>query len=238
MGEFDDAELDAQERRVRDLLRGAADVGPMPADVVARVERALAAAAAPTPVASLAARRRPRVPRVFAAAAGLVVAAGAGVVALDQLRTGADEAGSASSAAAGSSAGDSAGAPLPPDVQVLRSGTDYTDVAAVQDLGEESVGAGAQEDAGRGRPDLLSAPQGEASASSDPAQRPQAEHAVACTSPLGVDPASVVAVEIAAWRSRPAAFVVHTTPTGGEVVVVALDCTPGDEALSTVPVPS
>ncbi|PRY11448.1 hypothetical protein [Kineococcus rhizosphaerae] len=240
MSEFDDAQLSAQERRVRDLLRGAADVGPMPDDVVARIDEALAAARPATPVASLAARRRPRVPRVFAAAAGLIVAAGAGVLALDQLQSGGG--GAASSGSAADSAAGSAAVTteqVPADAEILLSGTDYTDVAAVQDLGEESLDSPATDDATRGRtPDMLSAPQSSESASSDPSQRPQAERALACTKALGVDPASVVAVEIAAWRSEPAAFVVHRTPGAAEVVVVALDCAPGDAALSTVPVPS
>ncbi len=57
---------------------------------------------------------------------------------------------------------------------------------------------------------------------------PAAERALACTKQLGVAPDSVLAVEIASWQSRPAAFVVHKTADAAEVVVVALDCTPGD----------
>jgi hypothetical protein len=82
------------------------------------------------------------------------------------------------------------------------------------------------------------APSEEGSATSDPAQRPAAERALACTSSLGVDPASVLVVEIASWRAVPAAFVVHTTGGGAEVVVVALDCAPGDAAYSRVDVPA
>ncbi|NAZ74653.1 hypothetical protein GTQ99_04335, partial [Kineococcus sp. T13] len=59
---------------------------------------------------------------------------------------------------------------------------------------------------------------------------------LACTKSLGVDPGSVVAVEIASWRTEPAALVVHRTGGGAEVVVVALGCTPGDPAYSRVEV--
>ncbi|WP_432544786.1 hypothetical protein [Kineococcus sp. SYSU DK002] len=265
MSEFDDEELSAQERHVRDLLRGAADVGPMPADVVARLDAALADARAgdrPAPgatVASLSARRRwsRRLPRLVAAAAAAVVVGGGALhLALD------DGSGTSSSSSAGGGAGadSAAGSPaaseaVPPAARVLLSGTDYTDVAAVQDLGEESLtpeegtdassGTGAADDATPGtgaddrKPTMLNAPQSEpeGSATSDPSQLPNAERALACTRALGVDPTTVRVVEIANWRSQPAAFVVHTTPDGAQVVVVALGCSPGDEALSTVPVP-
>ncbi len=83
-GEFDGEELDAQERRVRDLLRSAADVGPMPDDVVARLDEALRAARPATPVSSLTERRRSswrsRLPRVLAAAAGIAVVGGGAVL--------------------------------------------------------------------------------------------------------------------------------------------------------------
>ncbi|MGI4895101.1 MAG: hypothetical protein ACRYF3_08320, partial [Janthinobacterium lividum] len=72
----------------------------------------------------------------------------------------------------------------------------------------------------------------------DTSQLPAAQRAVACTNSLGVEPASVVAVQVATWRSQPAALVVHTTATGAEVVVVALDCSPGAEALSRTEVPT
>ncbi|WP_432510216.1 hypothetical protein [Kineococcus sp. SYSU DK001] len=265
MSEFDDEELDARERHVRDLLRGAADVGPMPADVVARLDAALAAARdgdrpAASPVASLSARRRwsQRLPRLVAAAAAAVVVGGGALhLALD------DGLSSSSSSSAGGGAADSAAGALevteavPPATRVLLSGTDYTDVAAVQDLGEDSLASDASGDASTdggaaddatpgtgtddGKPTLLNAPQSgpesEQSATSDPSQLPNAERALACTRALGVDPTTVKVVEIANWRSQPAAFVVHTTPDGAQVVVVALGCSPGDEALSTVPVP-
>ena len=246
-GEFEesteDEVLSPQEQRVRDRLRGAADLGPMPDDVVARLDAALAAARSETPVASLAARRRPsRLPRLLAAAAAVVVVGGGGVwLSQDHSLSGA----SSSSAGGGSVAmADS----VPPSVAVLLSGKDYTDAAAVQDLAEDTLdestpSSGSAPDAtpGLGTKDegrtTLMAPQDTESATSDPAQRPAAEKALACTKSLGVDPGSVLAVEIATWRTTPAALVVHTTTDGAEVVVVALDCVPGDPAYSRVDVP-
>ncbi|ABS05961.1 hypothetical protein [Kineococcus radiotolerans] len=239
--------LSPEEQRVRALLRAAADVGPVPDDVVARLDAALAAARADTPVASLAARRRrPRLPRLLTAAAGILVIGGGAVLAVQHEPS--------SDSASGSSAADSAAVDVaaPPEARVLVSGRDYTDAAAVEDLAEETLEEEAAEATGGGgrAPDatsgtdatapgrtLLKAPSGEASATSDPAQRPVAERALACTKSLGVDPVSVLAVEIASWRTVPAALVVHRSGDGAEVVVVALDCVPGDAAYSRVDVP-
>ncbi|MEZ0166456.1 hypothetical protein AB2L27_16970 [Kineococcus sp. LSe6-4] len=274
--EFDGAdgeELDAQERRVRDLLRGSADVGPMPADVVARLDAALLAARRTaqdeqpgTPVASLTERRRSswrtRVPRVLAAAAGVAVVGGGALLVGLQGTPGADS--GSSSAAGGGSVAAASAEEVPPSAQVLQSGRDYADAAAVRDLGEDLLGQdpagtadraapqGRADDATPGagstgrKPTMLNAPQptdgptdGPTTppATGDDVQRATAEQALACTKQLGVTPDSVLAVEIASWQGRPAAFVVHATPGDAEVVVVALGCTPGDPALSTVPVP-
>lgn len=264
-GEFDGEELDAQERRVRDLLRSAADVGPMPDDVVARLDEALRAARPATPVSSLsehAERRRSswrsRLPRVLAAAAGIAVVGGGAVLVGLQGTPGSDSASSGAAAGGGAVAAASASPEaVPPSAEVLLSGRDYADAAAVRDLGEDVLGqdvlgqdaqdtsapTGAADDATPGagsadrKPSMLKAPQSsEAPATTDESQRPAAERALACTKQLGVDPDSVLAVEIASWQSQPAAFVVHKTADAAEVVVVALDCTPGDPALSTVPV--
>lgn len=263
-GDTGDAVLSPEEQRVRDLLRAVPDAGPMPADVVARLDAALAAARPGSPVASLAARRARgrRLPRLLAAAAGIVVLGGA-VVAGQHLPS------AGSSGSAGSSAADSAAdapamaadAPamaeaVPPDVRVLLSGQDYTDASAVQDLAEDTLaqdagsGGGGGTGGGGRAPDatagtdatdsgktMLLAPSDGGSATSDPSQRPAAERAVACVAGLGVDPASVLVVEIASWRAVPAALVVHRTDDGAEVVVVGLDCTPGDTAFSRVDVP-
>ncbi|WP_432561965.1 hypothetical protein [Kineococcus sp. SYSU DK003] len=232
MGDFEDEELSAQERRVRALLRGSADVGPMPADVVARLEQALEQAREQTPVTSLAARRRRRLPRLVAAAAGVAVLGGGAVfAALDH---------TASTPVAAPSTEQ-----VPPSAKLLLSGKDYADAAAVQDLAEDTL----EEDSGAAAPDatsglsgdrerkLLNAPSSEESATSDPSQRPAAERVLACTKQLGVDPDSVLSVTIASWRQEPAALVVHRVDEGAEVVVVDLDCTPGDEAYSRVAVP-
>ena len=239
-----DEVLSPREERVRELLRGARDPGPMPEDVVARLDAALAAARTETPVASLAARRRPsRLPRLLAAAAGIAVLGGGGYwLAQSPMTSG----GAASSAAGGASAATAES--VPPSAPVLLSGRDYTDAAAVEDLAEVTLDPDATAD--RSAPDAtpglgtdaggrttLMAPQSTPSATSDPAQRPAAERALACTKSLGVDPGSVLAVEIATWRAVPAALVVHRTDDGAEVVVVSLDCRPGDPAYSRVDVP-
>lgn len=248
--------LTAQERRVRDLLRGAADVGPMPDDVVARLDAALAAQQPHTPVASLAGRRRrgagARLPRLVAAAA-VVTVLGGGVwfATLDR-----PDGTSAASSAATATAEE-----VPATARVLLSGRDYVDAAAVEDLGEDALEETSQDAAGQGagsaqdpaagsaaeatpgaeslqddKPMLLKSEQ--ESATSDPSQLPVAERALACTKQLGVDPDSVLTVEIATWRAAPAALVVHRTGEGAEVVVVARDCRPGDAALSRVTVPA
>jgi hypothetical protein len=235
-------ELGESERRVRDLLRGAADVGPMPDDVVARLDAALEAARPATPVTSLTSRRRSRLPRLLAAAAGIVVIGGGAWFATTQQQHGAQDASTAA-----------AGAEVPSETRILLSGKDYTDVAAVQDLGEETLEDGAADtsamqapadDATPGaeslesKPNLLKAPQDDESATSDPSQRPAAEKALACAKQLDVDPDAVVVVEMASYQGEPAAFVVQRTDDGAEVVVVARDCEPGDAALSRVQVPA
>ena len=148
-----------------------------------------------------------------------------------------------------------AAADLPATTKLLRSGKDFSNVAAVRDVAEDVVGqapTGASAEAGPvpdgagstdGGRDLLAAPADPGGAlpedtdAATPAedQRAVAERVVGCA---GVDPASVVAVEIATWDTAPAALVVHRTGDGVEALVVALDCAPGDEALSTVELPA
>jgi hypothetical protein len=232
-------ELDETQRRMRELLRGAADVGPMPEDVVARLDAALEAARPATPVASLS-RRRARLPRLLAAAAGIaVIGGGAWFATQSQFPSSESSTTAAGSMASGSSESLD-------DTRILLSGKDYADVAAVQDLAEESLGQDVQAPAAdatpgaeslESKPNLLSAPQSDESATSDPSQRPAAEQAVACAKQLDVDPEQVVVVEMASYQGTPAAFVVEKTDDGAEVVVVARDCEPGDAALSRVTVP-
>lgn len=236
-------ELDETQRRMRELLHGASDVGPMPEDVVARLDAALEAARPATPVASLS-RRRARLPRLLAAAAGIAVIGGGAWFATQSQLPSSDS----SSTAAGSMASDAQGSESLDDTRILLSGKDYADVAAVQDLAEESLGEGASQaqapaaeatpgaESLESKPNLLSAPRSDESATSDPSQRPAAENAVACAKQLDVDPEQVVVVEMASYQGTPAAFVVEKTADGAEVVVVARDCEPGDAALSRVTV--
>ncbi|NAZ88362.1 hypothetical protein GTR00_20050, partial [Kineococcus sp. T90] len=223
--------LPPEEERVRELLRASAGAaGPMPADVVARVEEALARARAELDgeqaagldggarVASLGQHRRARAARwrralVPVAAAGLLVAGVGAVVQQGGLGgssgSGSSGAGSAADAPAAASA---AGAP------VLRSDADYADEAALLAAGsallEDPTGTGGQPSGARsgGEPerDTLAAPAapGAPAAVPDESQRPAAECALGCAAALGVDPASVAAVEVASWRSLPAALVV------------------------------
>ncbi|WP_432503986.1 hypothetical protein [Kineococcus arenarius] len=260
--------LPPEEARVRELLRAAADTaGPMPADVVARVDAALARARedqdAHEPgarVASLAGHRRSRGLRwrraLAAGAAAGVVAVGVGVTA--QLDAGSGEssstsAGGAADTGSAAAAGDTgtgataAGAAVP----VLRSSTDYAADAAVAAAGTSLLAAPADggSAAGRPAPDALPGIDAERDLKSsavpltgtpDEAQRPAAEQALACARATGVDAASVAAVQIAAWRSEPAALVVERPAQGraGQVVVVALDCVPGEEPLNRVELPA
>ncbi|WP_432509324.1 hypothetical protein [Kineococcus auxinigenes] len=262
--------LPPEEARVRELLRAAAGTaGPMPADVVARVDAALARArdeqdahAPGARVASLDGHRRSRGLRwrraLAAGAAAGVVAVGVGVAA--QLDTGTGESASTSAGGAadtGSAAAEAAGTGA--TVPVLRSGTDYAADAAVAAAGasllaapaDGGTGTGPTDGSGAGQPapDALPGVDAErdlkASAvpltgTPDEAQRPAAEQALACARAAGVDAASVAAVQIAAWRSEPAALVVERPAAGeaGQVLVVALDCTPGDEPLNRVELPA
>lgn len=248
--------LPADEARIAALLRASADVGPMPDDVVARLDAALADAATTTPVASLDARRRSRVrrfQRVFATAAGIaVIAVGGGIAFVAGGQGGADD--SASSGAVASE-------DLPATAKLLRSGKDFVDVAAVQDLAEDvvadSAAAGAADSTGAGDeaapPEAAAptdgtsdlgvtmfnapghpSPDSEAATSAED-QRAVAERVVGCT---GIDADSVVVVEIAAWQGEPAAVVVHRTADGAEALVVALDCAGASDVLSRVAVPT
>ncbi|MCI2240527.1 hypothetical protein MN205_18850 [Kineococcus sp. TRM81007] len=264
---------------MRELLRAAAGAdGPMPADVTARVDAALARAraeldeaggaapgAAPgARVASLAGHRshpaRWRRGLAVAVAAG-VVAAGVGAVL--QLDPGGGAGSSTSAGSAADSAAESgAAAAAAVDVPVLRSGADYAADAAVAAVGasltgpatgtrDGTGGTGPAETPGGGgdAPDALPGVDAERNLKSsalpptgtpDESQRPAAEQALACARAAGVDAASVAAVQVAAWRSQPAALVVERPTAGeaGEVVVVALGCTPGDEPLNRVELPA
>ncbi|WP_432483957.1 hypothetical protein [Kineococcus esterisolvens] len=286
--------LPPEEARVRELLRAAAGtVGPLPADVAARVDAALARARAEDSehsehsehsgdagdaergapastgagarVASLAEHRRTRPARwrsaLVAVAAAGVVAAGAGALVDDGVLGGGAADSGSTAGGAGDSAAEAAGA-AGLAAPVLRSGTDYADTAAVAAAGALLLQApattgdpdgGGGTGGGRPAPDALpgvdaerdlkssAVPSAEVSAGTpDESQRPTAERALACARAAGVDAASVAAVQIAAWRSQPAALVVQAPADGaaGEVVVVALGCTPGDEPLDRVELPA
>ncbi|WP_432572266.1 hypothetical protein [Kineococcus sp. SYSU DK005] len=265
--------LPPEEERVRQLLRAAAGTaGPMPADVVARVEEALARARADlgsgqdagidagqdhgrstggARVASLAHHRENRAARaarwrrgLVAVAAAGVLAAGLGALVQQGGSSGPGSSGAGSSAADGPAAATSGGAPAA--APVLSSDADYADEAALLAAGAALLQGPAQT-GGEPERDTLAAPAAPAAPAAvpDESRRPAAERALGCAAALGVDPASVSAVEVAAWRAQPAALVVRRTGgssgtggTGGEVVVVALGCTPGQPALARVALPA
>ncbi|WP_432493794.1 hypothetical protein [Kineococcus gypseus] len=157
--------------------------------------------------------------------------------------------------------------PAPPPPAVLSSGADYADEAAVRTAGVQLLSAPAPGQgpvgpgpagtadggpgtgsAGRPAPEALPGVPGAdaehdrklapaAPGAADESQRPAAERALECARALGVDATSVAVVQVAAWRSQPAALVVERTAAGGEVVVVALGCTPGEPALARTELP-
>jgi len=234
---------DASARAVGDLLRAAAaQDGPMPADVVARLDAALGAARVETRIASLDHRRRRarRWNRVLAAAAGVVVLGGGGYLASQaDLGGGAassTSAGSAADAPAMSSGGverkDASGPVAVPDPPVVSSGADYGDPAALQAGAAAVVAASGRPVPGSPGSDRtrLSSPQ---DAAGEDRGDPAVAQSLSCAQAAGVDPATVLGIDLAQWRGTPAAVVVSPAGPGRvQVTVLARDCVPGEAPLA------
>jgi hypothetical protein len=234
-------ELAAADRAVAAQLRayGMSRLEPMPADVIDRVDAALATAGAVRPpaatrVISLDAARRTRRRRVaqFAAAAAVLVAVGAGVVTLNN--GGVPQATSAGSGAAGTAPRNdlasrpSSGLALPfgSGTVVTASGTDYTAATlarAATVRGSDTVGNNAPEPttAAPVPPDLLQSKQAELLG-----RLTTTGGLAACiTQVVAVHPGQVTAIDYARYESTPALIVTVRQPAGSLLVVaVGAEC--------------
>ena len=223
--------------RLPDRLAAAGDVGPMPDDLVARLEGELAAegrSAAVTITPQPAAQRgRPgRDNRVLQAAAAAVLVLAATAVGVSALQNGGDD-GTSSHAADARGEGPerelSAGS-----VQVLSTGTNYT---------QESVAAavpGLLDRQGRGvKLDKAPAP---APAEAEESSRLSTGAALSgCVSAIADDPdtpavelPTPLVVDIASFQGRPATVIVLPTPQDADrldVYVVGPECSPADAKL-------
>jgi hypothetical protein len=241
------AELDAL-TAVRVTLAGAADVGPMPADVAARLDQALAAVAAEpastattrtvTPLRSPAASS-PRGIRWLQAAAVVVLLLAGGALGLSALL---DAGGSSDNAATSSGDAGSAAAPKAADsaaFPLTASGRDWT---------QESVKAATpQLLAGSLSPTLAPASGGDSGGptrefAEAPAARLAAGPALAdCVTELAGGPVTPLAVDLARYDGKPAAVVLLPGIGGAgtvDVWVVGPDCAQGkDELLYYASVP-
>lgn len=221
------------ERFVTDLLAGLGSVA-MPADVVARVEQALAAersatekaaapAAAPAAPATatvtpLTGRRRWASPRLLQAAAAVVLVGGGLVVAVNVLGSGG--AGSGGTAAGLDSGGRSAGAPEVASAAITTSGQRYTAAGLATQV-----------------TDLLDGPATSLTAPADAAALVRDQDRLAsCLAALeqGLTEAVVpVAVDAGSYEARPAVVVVLPAldPARLDVFVVEPACSVADARL-------
>ncbi len=223
------AELAAQQE-VRALLAALPDPGPVPADVVDRIENTLRALLAAEPIGGQSADAEPvaaastvvplgsapsarrRQPWLAAAAAAVVLAGGA--YGLTQVLPGGGAASSSAGAAASLSNERSAEGQVPDLVapQAIASGLDYSraDLAAQVD---RTMGTARTTPFG-GAKGVLSTPAGVA----------------ACLSALGAPAATPMLVDVARFEGKPAAIVVLPADGGGrEIWVVSTSCTPGQD---------
>lgn len=190
-------------------LATAGDVGAVPPDVVARLDRALAGAAMPArgPV-----ERGPRGMRLLQAAAVVVVLlAGVGFLAsiLQVGRGGGDNATTAGGAA--DSAGKTAESGGFPVTASGRNWAPETVVAAIPDLVSGRLGpsvAGRTTDGGRGS----DGPDTEADDLTDTSRLAGGPALAECVGALNDGPGTPVAVDLASWQGSPAAVIVLPTP--------------------------
>lgn len=231
---------------IRALLGGLPDPGPMPAELVARIQASLSQEAARGTVVDLAAyrgRRHGLRPLHWAAAAGLVAVAGGGVLAtgaggglLTAFTGGASSASSVATTAgraAGGAAADTAGSTGPQQGFIGSAQAAATTVAVAdgtwtgQDLSGPASEALTASTAGA-----------DATLPSDPAFGLLGTLAGArdCASALGLPTNAGIVVELGTHEGRPAALVVATT-AGGErtAYLVGRDCGPGNPAVRLGP---
>ena len=232
-------------------LAAVADVGPVPELVAARLDRALAEAAAepaalPTAsrtVTPLAPDRRPvRGMRLLQAAAAVVLVLGVGALGVGALTPGHGNNGDTASTADSGSAGGRAAAPeQAAAAPITASGRDWTPATLRAEAASLAAGrlsrAYALYDRSQAPRDDVSTP----APSSDAALRTAAGGAErladptelrACVTNLTDGNASVqpVAVDLARWQGAPAAVLVFPSPDDAaslDVYVVAPDCPTG-----------
>jgi hypothetical protein len=222
------------------LLAGAADVGPLPDDVAARVDAAIAdeqrrttPSAAAVTVTPLDVARRPTAGmRVLQAAAVLVLLLAGGGLAVTAIQGG--DAGRTTSEAGGVAA-DAASPQSASAFPVTASGRNWsadTLPDAVPELVDGSLAPPVQKDAtaegGSAAPgagasrELAGNPAGRLSGGSDLAD---------CVTALGDAPVTPLAVDLASWQGSPAAIVVLPTPDDPATVdawVVDPECSQAD----------
>jgi len=231
--------------RLPALLSSAAGAAPMPEDVIARVDEALAAEAtrpvvgaparASVDVTPLRTASGPRGMR-FLQAAAVVVLLLAGVgLGVTAIRGGGDNADSGTMSAESGGGGEAAGAEPLAGYPVTASGRDWDQkslVDAVPGLVTGSIGPSVQlrsapsEESGAGddrvdRDQLLDSPAGVL------AQRPALAD---CLSRADISPETPVAVDIASWEGQPAAVIVLPAdgdPSRVDVYVVEPSCPEG-----------
>ena len=236
---------------VRDLLAGAPDVGPVPADLVDRLDLALAGAAA-EPALSVASTtvvplrapetKGPRGMRVLQMAAVLVLIFAGGALGLSALLNaggGSSEDAGTTASEAGGDASDSAAAATFP---VTATGRDWTPEALQE--AAPGLASGALAPAAVGQ--LASPPAADDDSKSSgndveersraladaPAGRLAGGPALAdCATELAGEPVAPVAVDLASFQGAPAAVVLLPTPDDPgtvDVYVVKPACPPGE----------
>ncbi len=211
-------ELLAQ-RQVRDLLASLPDPGPVPPDVVDRLEATLrglsgtSGGTAGSTVVPLHHEPTPRRRRPWLAAAAAVALLAGGGFGLSRLVP--DATGGADNATAGAALHDSAesrAAPPGASLRATASGTSYTRADLDQQV--QQVMASAPRSA-------AGAPQGPLGTTAGIA---------ACLSAIGAPSATPLLVDVARFEGRPAAVVVLPAAGGGrDIWVVSTTCRPGQD---------
>lgn len=238
--------LRARLSEVSGLLAGHGEVGPLPPDVAARLDEALAAEAPaaeapagpaerPTPAttARTVLEHTPRPPfgmRMLQVAAVLVVLVAGVGIGVGALRGGSEDAGTTASGAADNAGSGEKSAPAG-SFPVTASGRNWSPdsvVAAVPRLVAGSLPsavelrASQQEDAGGEAPELTAR---------DSARLAGGPPLAECVTALNDGPVTPLAVDLASWQGQPAAVVVLPTPDDPATVdtwVVAPDCSQAD----------
>lgn len=232
-------------RAVPGRLADARDAGPAPVDVVARLDAALAAqragtsptAATITPTATITPlatdRRPPRGLRLLQAAAAVVVLlAGAGI-AVTAIQGGGDSEGSAADSAATAERPASAQGSFP----VTSSGRNWSEdsvTQAVPRLVAGSLAPTLRADASKGPEEGGGDAGGGAArelADSEAARLAGGPPLAECVTALNDGPVTPLAVDLATWKGQPAAVIVLPTlddPATVDTWVVGPDCSQAD----------